>query len=908
MIIDVDVYLAHYGTPRRSGRYPWGSGGDETTGQKNKSFLDYVADLKRQGLTEAEIAKGVGLESTTQLRAAKTIAKNAVKASDIAQAQRLKDQGLSNVAIAQRMQRNESSVRALLAPAEKDKVDVLGATSNMLKQQVDEKKYVDIGAGVELYPQIGVSRTKFNTAVALLEEEGYKKYYVKVEQLGTGKETTIKVLTPPGTTYSELFKNRTEIKQISEYTEDHGRTYLGLKPPTSINSKRVAIRYKEDGGDKADGVIYVRPGVEDISMGKSRYAQVRIAVDGTHYIKGMAMYKADLPDGVDLMFNTNKSNTGNKKDALKELKRDKDGNIDADNPFGAVISRQQGHMNIVNEEGDWSKWSRSLSSQMLSKQSPSLAKNQLDITHESKKAELEEIMALTNPAVRKKLLMAYAEDADSASVHLKAAALRNQASHVILPVASMRETEIYAPNYDNGTRVALIRYPHGGKFEIPELVVNNRQPEAKSLLGRAQDAVGINAKVAERLSGADFDGDTVLVIPNDHGKVKTQPALAGLKDFDPQRAYPPYDGMPTMNGGRWNATTKKAEFAPGARPSGKNKQVEMGKVSNLITDMTIKGANPAELARAVRHSMVVIDAEKHNLNYRESARVNNIKQLKEKYQLNPDTGKPGGASTLISRATSETKVPDRVARRAAEGGPIDKSTGKLVYTPTGKSYVNSKGETVLSTFKSQRLAETDDAHTLSSGTPIEKIYADHSNRLKNLANQARKSAVNTKNAPTSRSATIAYANEVATLNSKLALALRNAPRERQAQVIANAIVSAKKQANPGMDPVDLKKIKSQALNEARTRTGAKKDQIQITPAEWDAIQAGAISNHKLTDILTHADIEVVKMLATPKSALLLNPSKKRLAQTLLANGYTQAEVAKRLGMSVSTLKKGLSDG
>ena len=889
MIIDVDVYLAHYGTPRRSGRYPWGSGGDETAGQRNKSFLDYVADLKSQGLTEAEIAKGVGLESTTQLRAAKTIAKNAVKASDIAQAQRLKDQGLSNVAIGQRMQINESSVRALLAPAEKDKVDVLGATSNMLKQQVDEKKYVDIGAGVELYPQVGVSRTKFNTAVALLEEQGYKKYYVKVEQLGTGKETTIKVLTPPGTTYSELFKNRSGIKQISEYTEDHGRTFLGLKPPTSISSKRVAVRYAEQGGKDADGVIYVRPGVDDISMGKSRYAQVRIAVDGTHYLKGMAMYKADLPDGVDLMFNTNKSDTGNKKDAFKELKRDKDGNIDKDNPFGAVIKRQQGHMNIVNEEGNWSEWSRSLSSQMLSKQSPSLAKNQLDLTHDSKKAELDEIMALTNPAVRKKLLMAYSEDADSAAVHLKAAALRNQASHVILPIASMKENEVYAPNYDNGTRVALVRFPHGGKFEIPELTVNNRQPEAKSLIGsQAKDAIGINHKVAERLSGADFDGDTVLVIPNDKGQVKTAPALAGLKDFDPQRAYPSYPGMPKM--------------------SPKTKQVEMGKVSNLITDMTIRGANPSELARAVRHSMVVIDAEKHNLNYRESARVNNIKQLKQKYQPNPETGKPGGASTLISRATSEVKIPNRKARSAKEGGPIDKETGRLVYTPTGESYVNKKGKTVLNRFSTERLAITDDAHTLSSGTPIERIYADHSNRLKNLANQARKAAVNTKNPPSSPSAKIAYANEVATLNSKLALALRNAPRERQAQVLANSIVSAKKQANPDMDPVDLKKIKSQALNEARARTGARKDQIEITPQEWDAIQAGAISNHRLTEILTHANIETVKKLATPKTALLLSPSKKRLAQALLNNGYTQAEVAQRLGMSVSTLKKGLSDG
>ena len=907
MIIDVDVYLAHYGTPRRSGRYPWGSGGDETTVQKNKSFLDFVADLKKQGLTESEIATGVGLSSTTQLRAAKTIAKNAVKASDIAQAQRLKDQGLSNVAIGKKMQIPESSVRALLVPAERDKVDVLASTADMLKKQVDEKKYVDIGAGVELYPQVGVSRTKFNTAVAVLEQQGYKKYYVKVEQLGTGKETTIKVLTPPDTTYSELFKNRSEIKQIDHYTEDGGRTYLGLKPPTSIKSSRVAVRYTDEngkGGREADGVIYVRPGVDDISMGASRYAQVRIAVDNSHYLKGMAMYKADLPDGVDLMFNTNKSDTGNKLDAMKPLKKDKDGNIDMDNPFGAVISRQSGHMNIVNEEGQWSEWSRSLSSQMLSKQAPSLAKNQLDLTHAGKKAELDEIMALTNPAVRKKLLMAYAEDADAASVHLKAAAIRNQSSHVILPIASMKESEIYAPNYADGTRVALVRYPHGGKFEIPELTVNNRQPEARRLIGnQAKDAVGINHKVAERLSGADFDGDTVLVIPNDKGQIKSAPALEGLKDFDAQRAYPAYDGMPTMDGGTWNAKTRKVEFAEGKRPSGKNKQVEMGKVSNLITDMTIQGANNAELARAVRHSMVVIDAEKHSLNYRESARVNNIKQLKEKYQ----NGK--GASTLISLATSETRVNDRKARSSKEGGPIDKQTGELVYTYTGKTHVNKKGEEVPDSFKSQKLAETKDAHTLSSGTPIEKIYADHSNSLKNLANQARRAAVNTKNPVASPSARRAYAKEVAQLDSKLTLALKNAPHERQAQVLANSIVRAKRDANPGMDPSDLKKIKAQALNEARLRTGAKKEHIELTQSEWDAIQAGAITNNKLTQILTHADIDIVKQLATPKSNLLLNPSKKRLAQSLLNNGYTQAEVAKQLGMSVSTLQKGLkSDG
>jgi len=874
VIIDVNDYIAHYGTPRHSGRYPWGSGGDDV-GQRNRDFLNYVADLKRQGMTEAEIARGIGLDSTTKLRAAKSIAKNAQKQADIFQAQRLKDKGLSNVAIGERMGINESSVRALLAPGQKDKADILDSTANVLKDQVANKKYIDVGAGVELH--MGVSRTKLNTAVAVLEEQGYKVHYLKVEQLGTGKQTTMKVLTKDDVSYSEVFKNRDSVQQITDYSQDGGRTYLGLKPPQAVSSKRVGIRYAEEGGTNADGVIYVRPGVKDLSLGESHYAQVRISVDGTHYLKGMAMYKDDLPDGVDLVFNTNKSNTGNKLDAMKKLKDD------PDNPFGAVISRQSGAMNIVNEEGNWSNWSKSLSSQMLSKQSPNLARTQLDMTYSKKKAEFDEISQLTNPAVKKRLLESFADDADSSAVHLKAAALPRQGSHVILPIESMKPTEIYAPNYRDGERVALIRYPHGGKFEIPELTVNNRQPEAKKLLGNAADAVGINHKVAERLSGADFDGDTVLVIPNNSGKVKSEPALEGLKNFDPMKYKLPDD-------------------AP--RMSPRTKQVEMGKVSNLITDMTIRGANNAELARAVRHSMVVIDAEKHHLDYKESARVNNIAQLKAKYQ----GGARGGASTLISNsgASSTIKVPEFKPRSAKEGGPIDKATGEKIFVKTGSTYTDKSGKVTPHLSEVTKLGYTKNAHDLSSGTPIEKIYADHSNRLKALANEARKVQVNTKSTPYSPSAKTAYSNEVGSLNAKLNLALRNAPLERQAQVLANATYSAKKRANPDMDPAEIKKIKAQALAEARSRTGAKKAQIQITENEWAAIQAGAISTNKLSQILQNADLDQVKKLATPKSELLMSSAKTNRAKAMLSSGYTQAEVADALGVSLTTLKKGLS--
>lgn len=873
MIIAEEDYLAHYGILRKSGRYPWGSGSDEST--RNRDFLDYVEGLKKNGLNETEIARGLGT-TTTQLRAAKAIAKTQQKQADIGMAQRLKDKGYSNTAIGERMGINESSVRALLAPGAKDKAEILQATASMLKDQVDNKGLVDVGTGVEHH--VGVSRTKLDNAIAQLREQGYELHPVQVDQLGTKNKTTIKVLAPPGTTYRDVVSRKGEIRQITNFSEDGGRSYLGLQPPRSVSSKRVAVRYAEQGGTDADGVIYVRPGVGDLSLGQARYAQVRIAVDGTHYLKGMAMYKDDLPDGVDLMFNTNKKSTGNKLDAMKPLKDD------PDNPFGAVVrqlvdknGKVSSAMNIVNEEGNWESWSRNLSSQMLSKQSPSLAKTQLDMTYERRRQEFDEITSLTNPAVRRKLLESFADDSDSAAVHLKAAALPRQASHVILPINSMRETEIYAPNYRDGEKVVLIRYPHGGIFEIPELTVNNRHPAARRALGNAKDAVGIHSKVAERLSGADFDGDTVLVIPNNSRKVKTSRPLDGLKGFDPQHAYPGYDGMKKMDA--------------------RTKAFEMGDVSNLITDMTIKGANQAELARAVRHSMVVIDAEKHGLNWKQSAVDNGIGQLKTKYQ-----GKStSGASTLISKAGSRTDVPERKGSVR-----IDPATGRRIPQLTGASYVNAKGKTVQRTQRSTKLAETDDAHTLSSGTPIETIYANHSNRLKDLANQARKAAVATRTTPYSPSAKAAYSKEVASLDAKLRIALRNAPLERQAQVLANAVVSQKRQANPDMDAADLKKIKSQALAEARARTGARKQHIEITDAEWDAIQAGAISNNKLNQILNNADLDQVKRLATPKSDTLMSSAKQSRARAMIASGYTQAEVADALGVSVTTLKTALS--
>lgn len=884
MDIQEEDYLAHYGILRRSGRYPWGSG--DNAYQRSVGFLGYVDDLKKEGLSEKDIAAGIGI-SVGDLRKTKSIAKNEVKASRIAQAERMRNKGMSNVAIAERLDIPESSVRALLKQDNKDRAQILDSTVDVLKKNVDEKSYIDIGKGVEY--QLDVSRNKLDQAIAKLKELGYKVFYLRETQLGTGKETSIKVLAKPEATYSEVSLNRSQIKQINNRSDDGGRSYLGIYEPVNVSSRRLAINYAEDGGADADGVIYVRPGKKDLSLGGASYAQVRIAVDGSHYLKGMAIYKDDLPEGVDLVFNTNKSKADvpKKLDALKKMTGD------PDNPFGSAIARQitrtkrdgtvvaESAMNIVNEEGDWGKWSKTLSSQFLSKQDETLAKAQLKKAYEQRARDFEQINSLTNPVVKKKLLDAFADEADSASVHLKAAALgQRQASQVILPVNSLKDTEVYAPNFNDGERVVLIRYPHAGKFEIPELTVNNRQPDAKRLLGQARDAIGINSRVAERLSGADFDGDTVLVIPNNQGRVKTTKALKQLENFDPRSEYKGYEGMKVMT----------------AREKGR----QMGDVSNLITDMTIKGASPSEIAKAVKHSMVVIDAEKHGLNWRLSEEQNGIKQLKAKYQGGPTKG----ASTLISRASGRYDIPNQRARRASEGGPIDPKTGKKVFVPTGETYINKAGKEVLRTTKVKRLSAYDDAHDLVSspnGTNMERIYADHSNRLKSLGNKARKESLSTPQLKYSSSARKVYSKEVESLNAKLALAQRNAPYERQAQLIGNATYKRKLAEDPDMPATTKKKIKAQALNEARARVGAGKKTIVIEDAEWEAIQAGALHHSRVKDILDNADVDRVKELATPKPKLKLTSAKAARAQAMLRGGATRAEVARALGVSLTTL-------
>lgn len=883
--------LMHYGMPRRSGRYPWGSG--DNPYQHSGDFLSRIDELKSQGLRETEIAEQLGL-TTTQLRTQMSLAKDERRSLQVATAKGLKEKGYSLNEIAEKMGfANDSSVRSLLNENSEARMNQAKTTADFLKKMIDEKGMIDVGTGVER--ELGISREKLNQALYILEMEGYPVYGGGVPQVtNPGKQTNIKVICPPGTEHREIydFDNVHSVKDYDQIlSEDGQKIRPAFQYPESMDSSRLKINYAEDGGIQKDGVIEIRRGVDDLSLGDSHYAQVRIMVDGTHYLKGMAVYSDDLPDGVDVLFNTNKKAGTPMNDVLKKIKDD------PDNPFGSLIKEHGGQsyyidkdgnekLSLINkraEEGDWGEWSDHLPSQFLSKQSMTLIKKQLDLASADKVAEYDEICSLTNPTVKKTLLKSFADDCDSAAVHLQAAALPRQKYQVILPLTTIKDTEVYAPNYKNGEQVALIRYPHGGTFEIPVLTVNNKQPEGKKVLGNTpKDAIGINSKVAERLSGADFDGDTVMVIPTG-GKTKitsTHP-LKGLEGFDPKEKYGP------------DSTTQPYKRM-------KNTQTEMGKVSNLITDMTLKGATEDELARAVRHSMVVIDAEKHNLDYKRSEQDNGIASLKKKYQGRVEDGKyKEGAATLISRAKSEVSVPKR------KGSPTINEDGSLSYkTADDLTYVDKKtGKTKTRTQASTQMAETKDARTLSSGTPQEEAYASYANKMKSLANQARKEMMGTGKIPYSASAKAAYQSEVDSLNAKLNVALKNAPRERQAQVIANATVTAKKQANPDMTNAEIKKANQQALTAARKQVGAERKPVVITDKEWEAIQAGAISESKLTQILNNADIDSLRQRATPRATTTLSTAKQNKIASMSASGYSTSEIAEALGISTSTVSK-----
>lgn len=893
-LVEEDI-LMHYGVKRRSGRYPWGSG--DNPYQHGGDFLARVEELQRLGKTEKQIADELHL-STTDLRMQVRVAKHERRALQADRARSLREDGKTLDEIASILgYANDSSVRALLnenTAANKNKAQ---ATAEILKKELAEKGAIDVGTGVER--QLGVSTGVLQEALFILETEGYNRYGVGVPQVNDPKKRTITpVISVPEIDQREVYQNLDLVKSVGDYhSTDGGESWDKREYPASIDSSRVKILYGDEGGALKDGVIEIRRGVADLDLGDSHYAQVRILVDGTHYLKGMAMYSDDMPDGADIVFNTNKHTGTPKMDVLKKIQDD------PDNPFGALIKANgQSHyidadgneklsaINKLKEEGDWDKMSKNLSSQFLSKQPIQLIKKQLDLTYADAADEFSEICSLNNPTVKRKLLLDFADECDSAAVHLKAAALPRQSTQVILPLNAMKETEIFAPNYRDGEKVVLIRYPHGGTFEIPELTVNNKNPTAVSVLGKnIRDAVGINPKVAERLSGADFDGDQVVVIPTG-GRVKIQstPALKDLKDFDPKTDY-------------------STEGKTGVRllAKGAATQRQMGEISNLITDMTLKGATEPEIARAVKHSMVVIDAAKHKLDYRQSEKDNGIAELKKKYQgFDDETGHHGGASTLLSRRKQDVEVPERQG-----SGVIDPLTGKVVYKESGRTYVDPRtGKTVAATTKVKRILAVDDVRSMSSGTLQEEAYADYANKMKDLANKARLEYKATPTLKRSASAAKAFEPEVNRLMAALKVAQLNAPLEREAQRIANARVKAKVQANNITDKDEISKIRRAAISDARNSTGAsgKRTRITISDGEWTAIQSGAISDTTLSEILRYAEPKTVRERATPRRTTQLSDARVSRIKAMANSGHTNAEIAEALGISTSAVSKCLN--
>lgn len=893
-LVEEDI-LMHYGVKRRSGRYPWGSG--DNPYQHGGDFLARVEELQRLGKTEKQIADELHL-STTDLRMQVRVAKHERRALQADRARSLREDGKTLDEIASILgYANDSSVRALLnenTAANKNKAQ---ATAEILKKELAEKGAIDVGTGVER--QLGVSTGVLQEALFILETEGYNRYGVGVPQVNDPKKRTITpVISVPEIDQREVYQNLDLVKSVGDYhSTDGGESWDKREYPASIDSSRVKILYGDEGGALKDGVIEIRRGVADLDLGDSHYAQVRILVDGTHYLKGMAMYSDDMPDGADIVFNTNKHTGTPKMDVLKKIQDD------PDNPFGALIKANgQSHyidadgneklsaINKLKEEGDWDKMSKNLSSQFLSKQPIQLINKQLDLTYADAADEFSEICSLTNPTVKRKLLLDFADECDSAAVHLKAAALPRQSTQVILPLNAMKETEIFAPNYRDGEKVALVRYPHGGTFEIPVLTVNNKNPSAISILGKnIRDAVGINPKVAERLSGADFDGDQVVVIPTG-GRVKIQstPALKDLKDFDPKTDY-------------------STEGKTGVRllAKGAATQRQMGEISNLITDMTLKGATEPEIARAVKHSMVVIDAAKHKLDYRQSEKDNGIAELKKKYQgFDDETGHHGGASTLLSRRKQDVEVPERQG-----SGVIDPLTGKVVYKESGRTYVDPRtGKTVAATTKVKRILAVDDVRSMSSGTLQEEAYADYANKMKDLANKARLEYKATPTLKRSASAAKAFEPEVNRLMAALKVAQLNAPLEREAQRIANARVKAKVQANNITDKDEISKIRRAAISDARNSTGAsgKRTRITISDGEWTAIQSGAISDTILSEILRYAEPKTVRERATPRATTQLSDARVSRIKAMANSGHTNAEIAEALGISTSAVSKYLN--
>lgn len=112
-----------------------------------------------------------------------------------------------------------------------------------------------------------------------------------------------------------------------------------------VQSSRVLIKQNP----LKQGVIELRKGAVDMSLGDRQYAQVRIRVGNAHaFIKGMAIYSDDIPEGYDIVFYIGQE--------FGENGKIRGWGIDTNKELEKLIT-------IVKSDGEkaWDRWENSLS-------------------------------------------------------------------------------------------------------------------------------------------------------------------------------------------------------------------------------------------------------------------------------------------------------------------------------------------------------------------------------------------------------------------------------------------------------------------------------------------------------------------------------------------------------------------
>ena len=874
--------------------------------QKKWRTLNKVKEYKEShpGATYTEMAKAFGI-STTELRQRIT-AENHHKAEFrlwLAQEMSNPDEHITKSQMDEVFQSPAGTAARILSNGRSKKDAKMNEIHDKLVERVKEVKYLDIGEGTEI--QLGLTRETLGGIVKTLEAEGYHTHTITRKNLTDDtKGIKMVVLTKDGDLES-VKKHKYDIRTLDAWYDPEGKL-RDIEPPKQLDWDRVKIKYGDEGGVARDGMMQVRPGAEGLDLGDSRYAQVRIAVGGTSYMKGVAIvdHLQTFPPGTDIIFNTNKPKGTPREKVLKDLK----GEVMSDNPFGAVIKSQKGYINFVQKEGDWNEWSAGLAAQMVSKQPDKFVKSQLDKTFDNIKRDFDSFKAIPNTAIQSYFLENYAKSLTTKANKLKTDGVEGERAQLLLSNPDLKPNEIYAPNYKNGETLYLIRYPHGGTFEIPVLTVNNNHQSSRKLLGNAVDAVMVHPSAGQKLSGADYDGDTVYVLPANKNNPITSttlpPALRKkVAEFDPEVYH--RDVPENVNGGH----LYRKKFTTD----------QMGIATNLISDMTTLKAPMGDIVDATLYSMVVIDSWKHNYDLKQAKQDFRINELKKKYQGAANAG----SATVITRARSKVKVYthyDGTLERVKE--KTRKVTGANGKTYNEKYYVLEDGtEVPKKRTKEVRLMDiTADANTLKSQfkNSTEDRYAAYANSLKALQNEAIKANAALKMPKRDPQAAKRYAQEVESITEKLRKAMSKAPIERQIELLAEQ--RYRHYLRPEMDADDRKKLAARSrLTARKIVTGQtqgpkskRSERLHLTDLEWEAILHNAVSPTTIKSVLKYTDDDEVREKVIPRGYQTIPAAKVSRARAMLSQTsggkpkYTYAEVAEALGVSVDALRDNIN--